>query len=912
MKKALLIFYLILTSLGFSQSDSLRIQNFINLNREKFGTSVAESSQWMIQSVTSSETTGINNYLVMQTHNNIKIDNSYIYFWVKKGEIINNPEGFLTSISSKVNAVNPANNVVESFYNGLLRLGENNFQTSIVNTQKNKYTLSNGELTSDPISAELVYFPTQDGLLRLAWSFEFYSQNAKHLWKIKIDATNGALLEKFDLVHNCFFGPKDNSHVCEVQQKAVNFSDQMFKFDATQLLTPGNTSYRVIPYNYESPNHTSFSLVVNPEAASALPPLNVAASPNGWHNKSSIIGTGGASNIYNYTRGNNVFAYSDFNNLNPATPTTYTNASAGVYPNLTFDHPYGGTGAAAASYINAATTNLFYMNNIMHDLWYQYGFNEANRNFQQVNYSRGGSANDYVLAESQDNSQATTPSFNNANFATPSDGNRPRMQMYLWDIGPTPKYLTINSPASIAGQYNASNNVFSQGNVAIPASPGITQDLVLFDDGTPDNSDACGAAVNGAALSGKIAVLRRGDCTFIIKAKNAQDAGAIAVIIVNNDAANPNQLVNMSGDDASINIPVIFVSYSVGEAIIAEMLLGNVNANIKNEPTGFLNSDGDFDNGIIAHEYTHGISTRLVGGGAGMSGSAEQPGEGWSDWTALMMQIKPGDTRYDARGIGTFAENQATDGRGIRQYKYSTDMSVNPHTFADTNTQSYTDQDGIEQVSVHGLGSIWCVTLWDLAWNYIDKYGYSSNLYNGTGGNNKVMRLVLDAMKLTPAQPTLIQCRDAIIQADLNTTNGQDYCMIWETFARRGFGKNASSGTKIGVSGMQDQVEDFSTPIPGSSPATGSNCTLSAENFNSSTLIRIFPNPSKGLINVSISNYSNDLNISVYDINGRSVYSKSDKFFENTTINLQGLQAGFYIVKIEGEGLTYSEKIVIN
>jgi hypothetical protein len=54
---------------------------------------------------------------------------------------------------------------------------------------------------------------------------------------------------------------------------------------------------------------------------------------------------------------------------------------------LIFDFPYGGTNVTASSYINAANTNLFYMNNIMH-VWYQYGFDEANGNFQDKLWAR--------------------------------------------------------------------------------------------------------------------------------------------------------------------------------------------------------------------------------------------------------------------------------------------------------------------------------------------------------------------------------------------------------------------------------------------------------------------------------------------------------------------------------------------
>src|SRR5690606_34135089 len=103
------------------------------------------------------------------------------------------------------------------------------------------------------------------------------------------------------------------------------------------------------------------------------------------------------------------------------------------------------------------------------------------------------------------------------------------------DVGPQPKPLTVNSPASIAGEYDARDNNFTTGHVALPDFPaGITADIVLYNDGTPDTSDACTPAINASELNGKIVILRRGDCTFVSKVKNAQIAGAIAVIVVNN------------------------------------------------------------------------------------------------------------------------------------------------------------------------------------------------------------------------------------------------------------------------------------------------------------------------------------------------------------------------------------------
>ena len=75
-----------------------------------------------------------------------------------------------------------------------------------------------------------------------------------------------------------------------------------------------------------------------------------------------------------------------------------------------------------------AVTNLFYLNNVVHDRLYGYGFTEAAGNFQTNNFGKGGFGNDPVNAEAQDGGGT-----NNANFGTPGDGSRPRMQMYLWN-----------------------------------------------------------------------------------------------------------------------------------------------------------------------------------------------------------------------------------------------------------------------------------------------------------------------------------------------------------------------------------------------------------------------------------------------------------------------------------------------
>ena len=884
MKKITLLLILLLNLQGFAQTPTEKIQNYLIQNRVKLWLTPQDISDYVVESTANSESTGINNYYIKQRYQGIELFRSLSNFWIKNGEVINGGDEFVQNVMSKVNTTTPSINVTEGFTTTLNLLNESPISNvAVLQNNGYNYKLSNGNLTNDPIIAELVYHLTDDNLLRLAWDYNFYTQDYKHLWSVRIDAVDGKLLEKFDMVISCSFGPKSDhtkhSHtkIDYTAQLAASFTKKFFKETNAKAIEVQSGSYRVYPRNIESPNHGSRQLIASPH--------NVTASPFGWHDDNGVAGA-----EYTITQGNNVYAQEDID---------ADNSTFGASPNggssLLFDNPYGGNGVAATTYTEAATTNLFYMNNIMHDVYYQYGFNEANGNFQVNNYGKGGTAiNDAVIADAQD-----ATSFNNANFSTPADNVGPgRMQMYLWNQPPA-STLTINSPASIAGNYRINNNGFTNGSVPLPAAPsGITQNLILFDDGIPDNSDACTPAINDAALAGKIAVIRRGDCTFVSKAIQAQNAGAIAVIIVNNVPG----LFGMSGDDATITIPVVAISQENGETLITALQAGTVNGKLTGTAP-FINADGSFDNGIVAHEYGHGISTRLAGGPNNSSclQGSEQMGEGWSDWFWLMLQIKPTDNGSEIKGIGTYASSEPTNGTGIRRYPYSTNRTINPFTYASTNTE----------VVPHGVGSVWATILWDLTWAYIEKYGFDPNIYTGNGGNNKVMRLVLDGLKLQTCTPNFIIGRNALIAADQATTGGQDYCMIWRVFASRGVGTGASAGSG---SSITNQVENFTQPTPGSTPATGSACTsLGIDYFKNADMIRIFPNPSNGEITIRINQFSGKVNLQVIDLNGRVVYSLYNTDFSiEKNINLSQLQKGMYVIKIDGDALQYTKKIILN
>jgi Zn-dependent metalloprotease len=151
---------------------------------------------------------------------------------------------------------------------------------------------------------------------------------------------------------------------------------------------------------------------------------------------------------------------------------------------------------------------------------------------------------------------------------------------------PFPPVLVVNTPASIAGTYPAGRAQFGQ-----PLTPaGVTGTIVLADDGAaPSTSDACEPLVNGAAVAGKIALVDRGTCAFVVKVKNAQNAGAIGVVVAN-AAANGDTIITMAGVDPTITISSVLVGFTTGGLIKGQLAAG-VNATMRiNQPAVTDNS----------------------------------------------------------------------------------------------------------------------------------------------------------------------------------------------------------------------------------------------------------------------------------------------------------------------------------
>ncbi|MDZ4803016.1 MAG: M36 family metallopeptidase [Bryobacteraceae bacterium] len=188
-------------------------------------------------------------------------------------------------------------------------------------------------------------------------------------------------------------------------------------------------------------------------------------------------------------------------------------------------------------------------------------------------------------------------------------------------------------------------------------------------------------------------------------------------------------------------------------------------------------SDGSLDAEIIIHEYAHGVSSRLVEGVNDTHQSASM-GEGWSDYFGLEFALPMG---LDANGFYPLGEYAFQNfGLGIRTRPYTTDMQVNPLTFANLTRV------GAFGPEVHDDGEIWFEALWEGRAALITQLGERE-------GRRRMAQLVLDGLKLSVPRPSMVDARDAILLADRVNNNGASQMQLWTAFAKRGLGVVAHS-----------------------------------------------------------------------------------------------------------------------
>ncbi len=537
--------------------DPLRLaRRYVRENHGALGLEAADLQDWILTDRTVTRHTGLTHLYFRQRLAGIEVRGGTLSVSVTAdGRLLGLNHRFVGGLAGAVNTRAPTLTAREAVQSAAVYLGvQVRAPLAILDVRggpAQEVLLGDGGISLDPIPVKLVYSPDGDGGARLAWNLFVRTLDRQHWWNLDIDAVTGEVLAKTDWILN--------------------------------------DSYNVFALPFEDPDDGARSLQTDP--------ADLTASPFGWHDTDGAAGAETSDST-----GNNVLAQEDANGNNGIGSRATGGGS------LVFDFPLD-LGQPPSASQDAAITNLFYWNNVLHDIHYAYGFDEQSGNFQQNNYGLGGSGGDRVLADAQDGSGV-----NNANFSRAAEGSSPRMQMFLFEF----PGVEINAPSGIAQVIGGGTAEFG---------PVISVSGLAGDVGQSPPLDACTALTDPAAVSGKIALIERGTCLFTEKVANAQAAGAVAALI-SNDAGD--EVILMGGTDPTIAIPSMFIGQSHGLMLATELDSG-LNVRLSAE----LQRDGDFDNGIIAHEYGHGVSIRLTGGPSNVGclslAQSAGMGEGWGD-----------------------------------------------------------------------------------------------------------------------------------------------------------------------------------------------------------------------------------------------------------------------------------------
>jgi hypothetical protein len=496
------------------------------------------------------------------------------------------------------------------------------------------------------------------------------------------------------------------------------------------------------------------------------------------------------------TLGNNVDAYLDISPPDGFTVGSNDFRGSVSAPNVfdyTFDHTVDAD--ASATQRLAAVTQLFYNTNWFHDWYYVAGFTEAAGNAQFSNFGRGGVEGDGLRAEAQDNG-----GFNNANMSTPADGGRPRMQMFLW-TKPTDLRVSVTAPDTLAGDFtNIGTAVFG------PLNFDVTGEIVRA-----NPIDACAPLVGN--YTGKIVFVDRGgpaSCNgFVGKTQTVQAAGGIAVIIANvPSSATPAVPPTMGGTPTvPITIGPVSMNLADGDRFRAAFDAGQTVTGRIVRRVQLL--DGDLDNQVVAHEWGHYISNRLIFNSAGLQNNMSRGlGEGWADFHAILITVREGDTANPLNtqwqgtyGIAGYAPSSDPNSYyfGIRRYPYSTDKTKNPMTFKNISdatplpTNPPPNRPVATPSEVHNTGEIWTEMLWECYASILQRTLVdpgSPIFLTFAQARDRMRDYIVAAYKVTPANPTLLEARDALLAA-MQIGDPLDYATCGAAFAKRGAGVNA-------------------------------------------------------------------------------------------------------------------------
>jgi extracellular elastinolytic metalloproteinase len=250
-------------------------------------------------------------------------------------------------------------------------------------------------------------------------------------------------------------------------------------------------------------------------------------------------------------------------------------------------------------------------------------------------------------------------------------------------------------------------------------------------------------------------------------------------------------------------------------------------------------ADGDYDQGVIGHEFTHMIENRMIGKGSSRSGfHAGSMGEGVADLVSIEYLYE--NSFVPTGGEDPFAAGAYATGNkehGIRNYVMNyprTGAFPTPSTYPHVNPLNFSDigydTPGNE---VHSDGEIWVAVNNTVRQALIDKYNGSfpagdkalqAKCANGVlpsencPGNRRWIQLLIDSFLLDPTAPTMLDARNSILAADVMRYGGANQKEIWDAFAKRGFG--AAAAVHATTVNDTNPVPDFGSLVAANTAVT--------------------------------------------------------------------------------------------
>jgi extracellular elastinolytic metalloproteinase len=355
---------------------------FAKANLQMLGLTDQDLADMVITDQVYSQVTGVTHIYYGQRHAGLPVYNGQLHFNINRnGRILSVNNSFVPHLAKVAGTPSPSLQAVDAVLSAADNLSlelieEPTVMSAVAGGAEQRQLIEAPELSQASIDARLAWLPINGQKVALVWRFDVQTNDDNHHFDFTVDAEKGNVWTRFDWTNS--------------------------------------DSYRVYAQPVESANHSTPPQPADGRVV-ATNPAFADSSPLGWHNNGTTS--------FTIHRGNNVHAYDD-RDANNAAPATQPDC--GASRDCNFPVNFAG---APSTYTSAAVTNLFYWNNIIHDVQYQYGFDEPAGNFQISNFGNGGAGNDMVRAEGQDGGGT-----NNANFSSPPDGSLPRMQMFEWTM----------------------------------------------------------------------------------------------------------------------------------------------------------------------------------------------------------------------------------------------------------------------------------------------------------------------------------------------------------------------------------------------------------------------------------------------------------------------------------------------